>query len=125
MSRLNIHFVLNEQDKADLKHYRKMYSETGDKFWKSAIQFFENGKKRVEAPEFRRAFNKAQSILLVPQKAGLNMREIAEHLDGVVSSNTVSQILRGESSFTISTLEKITEWQTKKLSEINNQLKAS
>jgi len=125
MSHLNIHFVLNEQDKADLKHYRKMYRETEDKFWKNAIEFFENGKKRVESAQFRRTFNKAYSILLVLQKAGLNMREIAEHIDGVVSSNTVSQILRGEAVFTTSTLDKIIEWQIKKLSEINNQLKAS
>ncbi|XWN36060.1 MAG: hypothetical protein ROO71_08850 [Balneola sp.] len=122
---MNIHFVLNEQDKADLKHYRKMYKETGDKFWKSAIEFFENGKKRIESPQFRRAFNKAYSILSVQQKRGLNMREIAEHMDGVVSSNTVAQILRGESSFTQFTLDKIIDWQIKKLTEITNEIKSA
>ncbi|MEP2447380.1 MAG: hypothetical protein ABJI69_09140 [Balneola sp.] len=125
MSELKLHIKLNEQDKADLARYKKLYKDTGDHIWRNAVKWFENGKERIANPRYIRAFKNARGILITLNHQGKSMREISEHMDGVVSADTVARILRSECTLTIATLNKIIDWQLEKFNDTNQNSKAS
>lgn len=125
MSDLKLHIILNEQDKSDLARYKKLYKDTGDHIWRNAVQWFENGKERINNPRYRRAFKNARGILITLNHQGKTMKEISNYMNGVVSADTVAKILRHECSLTINTLNKIIDWKLNGMQSSNNNLKAS
>lgn len=120
--------ILEEQDIKDLKRYRKIYAETGDRYILKAIEYLESGKKsrnKKSTPErsaqYKAIHRNARRIIKKMKAGGSTFPQIMNALKFSHGLSVLKRVFYGSNQVSLKALKEIVQnYRKLKLSKNEN-----